>query len=149
MSWEMMLAYAFMVLLGTGLMHWIGANQLNTKSGVAYYRRYLPEAARKQWGDARLRDEVAQVHKSVTGWLLDLLVVLTLVAAVVIAQEITRGEAGAGGSIKYVMILIMVAVPLSWVVHKIRSTIYGTALRAKAANVVEAKIPKAKGKKRK
>lgn len=141
-TWQVMLAYALMVAMGAGLLHWIGGHQVGSKTALAYYRRFLPDRARKDWSDAQLRDEVRAIHGAASGWSLDLLTVVTLVAAVLIAQQVTMGEPGVSGGLKYITILVLVAVPTAYVVHKIRSALYSRALRTRVASRVLASTTK-------
>ena len=128
-----LLMYVLLFAFGTVLMHMVSKYRLGTRSGVAYFRRFLDEKQRCKITDAQLRGRLLALHSSPVAWLLDALAMLGVLAAVVIATRIVGNEAGFTASLKYLMAFALVALPVMFLASVIRAKFYRAKLQSSLA----------------
>lgn len=123
-----LLMYVLLFVFGTILMHMVSKYRLGSRSGVAYFRRFLSEKERRKLSDAQLRGRLVALHSSPVAWLLDALAMLGVLCAVLIATRIVGNEAGFTASLKYLMAFALIALPIMFLVSVIRAKFYRAKL---------------------
>lgn len=123
-----LLMYVLLFVFGTVLMHLVSKYRLGSRSGVAYFRRFLSEKERRKLSDAQLRGRLVALHSSPVAWLLDALAMLGVLAAVLIATRIVGNEAGFTASLKYLMAFALIALPITFLASVIRAKFYRAKL---------------------
>lgn len=124
------LMYGLLLVFGTVLMHAVSKHRLGTRSGVAYYRRFLSERDRRKMSDAQLRGRLQSFHAKPVAWLLDALAMAGMIVAVIVGQQLSGHEAGLSGSLKYLIALLLIGLPVMFAVNALRAALYRRNLQA-------------------
>lgn len=134
-SVPLLVMYVLLFVFGTVLMHSVTKHRLGSRAGVAYFRRDLPDTAKRQLSDAQLRGRLLALHSSKVAWAMDALAMLGLLLAVAVAQKLTGTEVGTSGSLKFGLAVLLVALPVLLAVSFVRAGIYRRKLAATAADI--------------